>query len=155
MTYKIRRVELALLAVFIVSGFAGLIYQAVWSHYLGLTLGHAAYAQSLVLGIFMGGMALGALLASRVAESRRRLIMAYAVIEGIVGIRYRGVGFPRGVRRLHRCLAGHRPARARQSGPRAHLPVAFGCAADPAAEHPARHHLSPDGSSWNRVERFL
>jgi predicted membrane-bound spermidine synthase len=86
MTYKIRRVELALLAVFIVSGFAGLIYQAVWSHYLGLTLGHAAYAQSLVLGIFMGGMALGALLASRVAESRRRLIMAYAVIEGIVGI---------------------------------------------------------------------
>jgi predicted membrane-bound spermidine synthase len=86
MAYSIRRVELALLAIFIVSGFAGLIYQSVWSHYLGLTLGHAAYAQSLVLGIFMGGMAIGALLASRVADSRRRLIYSYGVIEGIVGI---------------------------------------------------------------------
>jgi hypothetical protein len=37
------------------SGFAGLVYQAIWSHYLGLSLGHAAYAQTLVLAIFMGG----------------------------------------------------------------------------------------------------
>ena len=51
--------------MFVLSGFAGLIYQSVWSHYLGLILGHAAYAQTLVLAIFMGGMALGAWLASR------------------------------------------------------------------------------------------
>ena len=50
----------AVLALFVVSGFAGLVYQSLWSHYLGLVLGHAAYAQSLVLAIFMGGMALGA-----------------------------------------------------------------------------------------------
>ena len=49
-----------LLAIFVLSGFAGLIYQSIWSHYLGLFLGHAAYAQALVLAIFMGGMALGA-----------------------------------------------------------------------------------------------
>ena len=49
----------AVLALFVVSGFAGLVYQSLWSHYLGLVLGHAAYAQSLVLAIFMGGMALG------------------------------------------------------------------------------------------------
>ncbi len=48
-----------LLAVFIVSGFTGLIYESIWSHYLKLFLGHAAYAQTLVLAIFMGGMALG------------------------------------------------------------------------------------------------
>ena len=44
-----------LLAIFVLSGFAGLIYQSIWSHYLGLYLGHAAYAQALVLAIFMGG----------------------------------------------------------------------------------------------------
>jgi hypothetical protein len=45
--------------LFIVSGFAGLIYESIWTHYLKLFLGHAAYAQSLVLAVFMGGMAAG------------------------------------------------------------------------------------------------
>ena len=49
----------SLFAVFVVSGFTGLIYESIWSHYLKLFLGHAAYAQTLVLAIFMGGMALG------------------------------------------------------------------------------------------------
>lgn len=78
--------ERALLGLFVVSGFAGLIYQAIWSHYLGLTLGHAAYAQTLVLGIFMGGMALGAWLVSRRGAHWRSLVMAYAVVEAIIGL---------------------------------------------------------------------
>ena len=41
-----------LLAIFVVSGFTGLIYESIWSHYLKLFLGHAAYAQSLVLTMF-------------------------------------------------------------------------------------------------------
>ena len=53
------RLERMLLLLFVASGFAGLVYQAIWSHYLGLILGHAAYAQSLVLAVFMGGLALG------------------------------------------------------------------------------------------------
>ena len=59
----------AVLALFVVSGFAGLVYQSLWSHYLGLVLGHAAYAQSLVLAIFMGGMALGAWLVARTGQA--------------------------------------------------------------------------------------
>src|SRR5690242_7035014 len=55
----------ATLLVFALSGCSGLIYQSIWSQYLGLYLGHAAYAQSLVLAIYMGGMALGAWWASR------------------------------------------------------------------------------------------
>jgi hypothetical protein len=51
--------------MFTISGFSGLIYESIWSHYLKLFLGYAAYAQSLVLMIFMGGMAGGAWLASR------------------------------------------------------------------------------------------
>ena len=78
--------ERALLALFVASGFAGLIYQAIWSHYLGLSLGHAAYAQTLVLGIFMGGMALGAWLVSRFGTGWRRLIFVYAVVEIVIGL---------------------------------------------------------------------
>lgn len=78
--------ELVFIALFIVSGFAGLIYQSVWSHYLGLMLGHAAYAQSLVLAIFMGGMAYGSYLASKRGSDIRDLIFAYAIIEGLIGI---------------------------------------------------------------------
>jgi spermidine synthase len=67
-------------------GFAGLIYESVWSHYLKLFLGHAAYAQSLVLIIFMGGLALGSWIASRYATRWQRPILIYAVVEGIIGL---------------------------------------------------------------------
>ena len=46
----------ALYVLFTASGFAGLIYESIWTQYLKLFLGHAAYAQSLVLAVFMGGM---------------------------------------------------------------------------------------------------
>ena len=78
--------ERALLALFVASGFAGLIYQAIWSHYLGLSLGHAAYAQTLVLGIFMGGMAVGAWLVSKRGLQWKRLIRAYAIVEVAIGL---------------------------------------------------------------------
>ena len=74
------------LAVFTVSGFAGLIYESIWSHYLKLFLGNAAYAQSLVLAIFMGGMALGAWTASRLSARLRDLLLAYALIEALIGV---------------------------------------------------------------------
>lgn len=76
----------ALLLLFVLSGAAGLIYQSIWSHYLGLVLGHAAYAQALVLAIFMGGMALGAWLASRYSPRARNLVLAYAVTEAVIGV---------------------------------------------------------------------
>ncbi|MDP5132253.1 MAG: fused MFS/spermidine synthase [Paraglaciecola sp.] len=74
------------LLIFVLSGFAGLIYQSIWTHYLGLFLGHAAYAQALVLSLFMGGMALGAALVSRYVHAWKNLIKSYAIIEAIIGI---------------------------------------------------------------------
>ncbi|WP_386067589.1 fused MFS/spermidine synthase [Tahibacter sp. UC22_41] len=74
------------LTVFALSGAAGLIYQAIWSQYLGLFLGHAAYAQSLVLAIFMGGMALGAWWVSRHGTGWRNLLRAYGHVELVIGI---------------------------------------------------------------------
>jgi predicted membrane-bound spermidine synthase len=75
-----------LMVLFAISGFAGLIYESIWTQYLGLFLGHAAYAQSFVLVLFMGGMALGAWLASRCTERLARPLAAYAAIELVVGV---------------------------------------------------------------------
>ena len=75
-----------LLAVFVVSGFTGLIYESIWSHYLKLFLGHAAYAQTLVLAIFMGGMALGSWTVAHYSSRIRQLLWGYVLVEGLIGI---------------------------------------------------------------------
>ncbi len=75
-----------LFALFAVSGFTALVYESVWSHYLKLFLGAAAFAQSFVLAAFMGGMALGAWLASRWSARRRNLLAAYGWIEALIGV---------------------------------------------------------------------
>jgi spermidine synthase len=73
-------------ALFTISGFAGLIYESIWSHYLKLFLGHAAYAQTLVLAIFMGGMAIGSWLVSRFTLRVRNLLLGYAMAELGIGM---------------------------------------------------------------------
>ena len=72
--------------LFTVSGFAGLIYESIWSHYLKLFLGHAAYAQTLVLALFMGGMAIGSWLCSRWSAGWGNLLRGYALVEALIGI---------------------------------------------------------------------
>src|SRR6266478_112718 len=72
--------------LFTVSGFAGLIYESIWSHYLKLFLGHAAYAQTLVLALFMGGMAIGSWLCSRGSAGWGNLLRGYALAEGLIGL---------------------------------------------------------------------
>src|SRR3954469_9633497 len=74
-----------LIALFAASGFAGLIYESIWTHYLKLFLGHAAYAQTLVLAIFMGGMALGSWLAARMGLRWKNLLAGYALTEAAIG----------------------------------------------------------------------
>lgn len=75
----------AFYALFAASGFSGLIYQSIWTHYLKLFLGHADYAQSLVLVVFMGGMALGAGLCGRRSAGIRNPLLGYALIEAVIG----------------------------------------------------------------------
>ncbi len=75
-----------LYSIFFLSGVSGLIYELLWSHYLKTFLGHAAYAQSLVLCIFMGGMALGAFVAGVRSRRIKNLILTYGVIEGVIGL---------------------------------------------------------------------
>src|SRR3954468_20034306 len=76
----------AYFALFTVSGFAGLIYESIWTQYLKLFLGHAAYAQTLVLALFMGGMAIGAWLCARASGRWSNLLRGYAAAEALIGI---------------------------------------------------------------------
>ena len=75
-----------LFVAFFASGFSGLIYESVWAHYVKLFLGHAAYAQTLVLVVFIGGLAAGAALCARFAERVRNPLRAYAWVEGAIGL---------------------------------------------------------------------
>ncbi len=77
---------LVLTIVFVLSGAAGLIYESIWSRYLGLFVGHSAYAQVIVLVIFLGGMSLGAALTSRYSTRLREPLLWYAGIEAAVGL---------------------------------------------------------------------
>ena len=78
---------IALLSLlFLLSGAAGLFYEAVWSRYLSLFVGHDAYAQVLTLVIFLGGMGLGALLVSRRSARLRDPLFVYAVVEAVIGV---------------------------------------------------------------------
>ncbi len=76
----------AFFLLFAVSGFAGLIYESIWSHYLKLFLGHAAYAQTLVLALFMGGMAAGSWICSRGSGGWSNLLRGYALAEALIGV---------------------------------------------------------------------
>lgn len=78
--------EKAFFVIFAISGFSGLIYESIWSHYMKLFLGHAAYAQTVTLTVYMGGMAIGSYLASRMTGKVRNLIVGYAIVEGITGV---------------------------------------------------------------------
>ncbi len=75
------RVRIGSAGALFASGFAALIYQSTWAQYLGLIVGHSAYAQSLVLILFMGGMAGGAALTARVIARIKRPILWYVGVE--------------------------------------------------------------------------
>src|SRR5262249_18521934 len=77
--------------LFFLSGAAGLMYESVWTRYLGLFVGNQAYSQILVLVIFLGGMSVGATIVSRRAGRVRDPLWSYAVMEVLIGLM--GVGF--------------------------------------------------------------
>ena len=74
-----------LLFIFFLSGISGLIYETIWARYLKLFLGHAAYAQALVLAVFMSGLALGSWYAGRVSKQSAQLFRLYAIVEIVIG----------------------------------------------------------------------
>src|SRR5690349_16527031 len=76
----------ALSLLFVLSGAAGLIYESIWTRYLGLFVGHDAYAQIIVLVIFLGGMSIGAMAVSRRSERLTQPLQGYLIVEFVVGL---------------------------------------------------------------------
>src|SRR5256886_15712731 len=84
-----RRYLPALLALFVGSGCAALIYEIVWFQYLSLVIGSSAVSLGVLLGTFMGGMCLGSLFLSRVISARHHPLRVYALLElgiGVIGL---------------------------------------------------------------------
>jgi spermidine synthase len=63
------------------SGACSLIDEVVWVRLLKLTLGNTVYASSIVVSVFMGGLALGALIMARFADRVRNRLRLYAFLE--------------------------------------------------------------------------
>lgn len=70
--------------LFILSGFSGLVFEVVWVRVASHTLGVTVYAVSVVVSAFMAGLALGGVLAGRLADRRGLGLRAYALIELLI-----------------------------------------------------------------------
>ena len=69
------------LAIFLLSGAAGLIYEVVWARQLVLVFGNTTQAVSAILTGFFGGMAIGSAFGGRLADRVRRPLRLYGAIE--------------------------------------------------------------------------
>ncbi|MGD8870031.1 MAG: hypothetical protein PVJ80_00500 [Gemmatimonadota bacterium] len=76
----------SLYLAFVVSGVAGLVYEVLWTRYLGLYVGHSAYAQVLVLAVYLGGMALGAMLVGGASPRIGNPLRWYASAEALLAV---------------------------------------------------------------------
>jgi len=72
--------------IYFFSGVCSLIDEVVWVRLLKLTLGNTIYASSIVVSVFMAGLALGALLMGRHADRIRKRLRLYALLEIVVTI---------------------------------------------------------------------
>jgi spermidine synthase len=70
-----------ILAIFVLSGAAGLIYEIVWSRQLVLVFGNTTQAVSAILAGFFGGMAIGSAFGGRLADRVRSPLRLYGLIE--------------------------------------------------------------------------
>jgi spermidine synthase len=83
------------LALTVLTGFSGLVYEVAWQKALAILLGSHSEATAAVLGIFLGGLSLGYLLfgsvVSRVVQAAEltgrppRLLLLYGAVEGSIG----------------------------------------------------------------------
>lgn len=75
-----------IMLIYFVSGACSLMDEVVWVRLLKLTLGNTVYATSIVVSVFMAGLALGALVMSRYCDRISRRLRLYALLETLVTI---------------------------------------------------------------------
>ena len=75
-----------LVALLLMSGICALVYQVLWLRLLALTFGVTVHAAATVLSSFMGGLALGSLLAGRLADRSPRPLRLFGQVELAIGL---------------------------------------------------------------------
>lgn len=75
-----------ILLLFFCSGATALVYEVVWSKYLALIFGSTVYAQTVVLAVFMGGLALGNRIFGRRADLLKQPLATYGYVEMAIGV---------------------------------------------------------------------
>jgi spermidine synthase len=73
--------RLVVLAIFVLSGAAGLMYEVVWSRQLVLVFGNTTQAVSAILTGYFGGIAIGSIIGGRLADRVGRPLRMYAALE--------------------------------------------------------------------------
>ncbi len=68
------------------SGAAALVFETLWFRCAGLVMGNTVWASTLVLSSFMAGLALGSTLVARYRDRLRRPLLAYGLLELVVGV---------------------------------------------------------------------
>lgn len=68
------------------SGVCALVYQVLWLRLLALTFGVTVHAAATVLSSFMGGLALGSMLAGRLADRSAVPLRLFGQVELLIGI---------------------------------------------------------------------
>lgn len=105
---RVLNVRYAIVAIFVVSGAAGLVYEVVWSRQLVLVFGNTTQAVCTILTGFFGGMAVGALLGGRVADRVGRPLRLYGLLELMLAVIV--IATPLTFRLLHEVYRGAYPA---------------------------------------------
>src|SRR5438093_8352341 len=93
-----------LLACFFLSGFSALLYETAWMREFAFVFGTSELAVVAVLAAYMGGLALGAALAARVAPRVRRPVPASGVRE--LGIALWALALPSAIRAVSALYLG-------------------------------------------------
>jgi predicted membrane-bound spermidine synthase len=75
-----------ILALFFGSGATALVYEVVWSKFLSILFGSTIYAQTVVLAVFMGGLALGNRLFGSRADRLPHPVRTYGYLEILIGV---------------------------------------------------------------------
>ena len=78
--------RLILLLAFVVSGLAGLLFELVWTRLLLLSIGTSAASFGVVLGAFMGGMAIGSAVGGMRFVARCNPVYFFAGLEAWIGV---------------------------------------------------------------------
>jgi spermidine synthase len=74
------------LALFFGSGATALVYEVIWAKFLAQMFGSTIYAQTVVLAVFMGGLALGNRIFGSWADGLQKPVKAYGALEICIGL---------------------------------------------------------------------